>query len=170
MVAFVVFLVLLAPALAAAEDRPGPSSSIPAAPSATAEPAERPALKLDSILRPRSTPTAKIGGEAVGGRNRTEWADAFAGIRLEIQELDGKLEISRKKLSASAAATGEYQYSPLGGGQSTDPETLKLRAQLKRDRESLDAARRRLRDLEVEASLSGVPREWFDAKENPATP
>jgi hypothetical protein len=40
----------------------------------------------------------------------------------------------------------------------TDPETLKSRAPLKRDPESLEPARRRLRDREIEAPLSGVPR------------
>jgi hypothetical protein len=88
--------------------------------------------------------------------------DAFTAARQEISALQMQVEASRKKL-ASSSTGGEYQYSPLGGGVSTDPETLKLRAQLRRDRETLDAAERRLRDLEVEASLSGVPREWIEA-------
>jgi hypothetical protein len=37
---------------------------------------------------------------------------------------------------------------------------LKLRAALKRDRQSLEAARQRLREIEVEASLAGVPDAW----------
>ncbi len=41
-----------------------------------------------------------------------------------------------------------------------DPEVQKLRAQLRRDRKSLETARRRLRDLQVEASLAGVPDGW----------
>ncbi len=169
MIILLVLVVLVAPALSAAEDRPGEPSA-PGAPSATAQPATRPALRLDSILKPRSVPATQAGGEARGGRSRPEWIEAFAAARREIQEIEARLETTRQKLSSSAAATGEYQYSPLGGGQQTDPETLKLRAQLKRDRESLDAARRRLRDLEVEASLSGVPREWFDGKEQPQAP
>jgi hypothetical protein len=138
-------------------------------PSATATPsaAKRP-LGLDSILQPRTVrPAAPT--ETRGGRTRQEWSDAFAGARREIAGLESKVEQSRQKL-ASGSEGGQYQYSPLGGGTPTDPETLKSRAQLKRDRESLEAARRRLRDLEVEASLSGVPREWFDGKEQPASP
>jgi hypothetical protein len=37
---------------------------------------------------------------------------------------------------------------------------LKVRAQLRRDRQSLEASRQRLRDLDVEASLAGVPEDW----------
>jgi hypothetical protein len=155
--------------LAALAQAPAPAPGPAPTPSATAEPAPaRPSLRLDSILQPRSLPAAK-SEEARGGQTRQEWADAFAAARREIGDLEKKVEVSRQKLSDSSEGS-EYQYSPLGGGAATDPETLKLRAQLKRDRESLDAARRRLRDLEVEASLSGVPREWFDSKENSASP
>ena len=86
-----------------------------------------------------------------------------------MRELDRKVNASRERMS-SAADGSEYQYSPLGGGVATDPEMLKLRAQLRRDEETLETAKRRLRDLEVEASLAGVPREWFEEKETEPAP
>jgi hypothetical protein len=47
---------------------------------------------------------------------------------------------------------------------------LKARAQIQRDRQSLDAAERRLRDLKVEASLAGVPPDWQAPPKEQAQP
>ena len=71
-----------------------------------------------------------------------------------------------------AVLTGESCWSchvsPTGGGMPSDPEVLRLRAQLRRDRQSLEAARQRLRDLDVEASLAGVPDDWMQPPTAPA--
>jgi hypothetical protein len=150
------------PAPAGAQGTPPVAQPTSSAPAAAAPATGKPALRLDSILRPRTTPVAPPPSAAApGGRNRAQWASTFSAVRQEIAVLQTQVEASRKRLAASSNGS-EYQYSPLGGGVSTDPETLKLRAQLRRDRETLEAAERRLRDLEVEASLSGVPRAWFD--------
>ena len=63
-----------------------------------------------------------------------------------------------------AAAPDDWSFSPTGGGMPSDPEVLRLRAQLRRDRQSLEAARQRLRDLDVEASLAGVPDGWKQSR------
>jgi hypothetical protein len=82
----------------------------------------------------------------------------FERESLEVADLEAKVEVSQNRLRQTAS--GDWNYSP-AGGQATDPEVLKLRAQLRRDRQSLEASRQRLRDLRVEASLAGVPAEWL---------
>jgi hypothetical protein len=114
-------------------------------------------LDLDRLLHPsavRMQPT----GKTYGGRDQKGWQDEFKKARQEVSDLEGKVEAGQQHLRS--ASSGEWNYSP-AGGEVTDPEVLKLRAQLKRDRQSLEASRQRLRDLDVEASLAGVPQDWL---------
>ena len=116
-------------------------------------------LSLDSILSPRqenweAKPTLR------GGRDRESWRRDFENARAEVTQLDGQVDALQEKLRA--ASTGEWSYTPTGAGEASDPEVLKLRAQLKRDRSSLATAQARLRDLEVEASLAEVPDPWIE--------
>jgi hypothetical protein len=113
-------------------------------------------LDLERLLQPgavRTQPTGKI----MGGRDQKAWREEFRRAREEVSDLEGKVETGQKNLRSAAA--NEWNYTP-AGGEATDPEVLKLRAQLRRDRQSLEASRQRLRDLDVEASLAGVPEEW----------
>jgi hypothetical protein len=113
-------------------------------------------LDLDRLLHPsavRLQPTGKI----FGGRDQKGWKEEFRKARQEVSDLEGKVEAGQEHLRSASA--GEWNYSP-AGGEVTDPEVLKLRAQLKRDRQSLEASRQRLRDLDVEASLAGAPEDW----------
>jgi hypothetical protein len=128
-----------APAPAPAADAPPPKS-----------------LDLDRLLRPRAV-LEQPTGNTYGGRDQKQWREEFRRAREEVSDLEGKVEAGQKHLRS--AASGEWNYSP-AGGEVTDPEVLKLRAQLKRDRQSLEASRQRLRDLDVEASLAGVPEDW----------
>ena len=117
-----------------------------------------PNLNLDRLLRPRSVPTVYT---QYGGRGRSAWEAEFAQARSEVGELE--LKVAEAKVKYRAASGGEWSYSPIGGGQgttATDPEVLKIRAEIKRDRQSLETSRKRLRELGVEASLAGVPDEW----------
>jgi hypothetical protein len=121
--------------------------------------AGRPSLSLDSILKPRqenweAKPTLR------GGRDRETWRRDFENARTEVTQLDGQVDALQEKLRA--ASSGEWSYSPAGAGEASDPEVLKLRARLKRDRSSLETAHARLRDLEVEASLAEVPDHWIE--------
>jgi hypothetical protein len=116
-------------------------------------------LDLDRLLRPPGAITATPSAEpSFGGRDRGAWREEFQRATLEVADLEEKVEVSQNRLRQTA--TGDWNYSP-AGGEATDPEVLKLRAQLRRDRQSLEASRQRLRDLRVEASLAGVPEEWL---------
>jgi hypothetical protein len=113
-------------------------------------------LDLDRLLKPRA-PAPSVGEPTYGGRDRAGWEEQFKKARHEVTDLEGKVDFTQDRLRQAAA--GDWNYSP-AGGEAADPEILKLRAQLRRDRQSLEAARQRLRDLQVEASLAGVPEEW----------
>jgi hypothetical protein len=115
-----------------------------------------PALDLDRLLRVPGVSAPQ--GERVGGRPRRAWYEEFARARAEIAELERRIEESKTALRARAPS--DWGFTPGGASMPSDPETLKLGAALRRDRQSLDTARQRLRDLEVEASLAGVPDDW----------
>ena len=112
-------------------------------------------LGLDRLLTP-GVIRAQPSGKYYGGRDQKAWQEEFRRAREEVSDLEGKVEAGQKHLRS--AAGGEWNYSP-AGGEATDPEVLKVRAQLRRDRQSLEASRQRLRDLDVEASLAGA-RDW----------
>ncbi len=136
-----------------------PEAPADSAPEATPE-TGAPSLGLDRLLRPRGTlPPQTLG---FGARNRQEWVDAFEQARLEVDVLESRIEVAQEKLRQ--ASSGNWSYSPTGG-EASDPEVLRLRAELRRDRQSLETARRRLRDLDVEASLAGVPQSWREPLE-----
>jgi hypothetical protein len=113
-------------------------------------------LDLDRLLHPPAVHLQEPG-KSYGGRDERGWREEFRKARQEVSDLEGKVEAGQAHLRS--ASSGEWNYSP-AGGEVTDPEVLKLRAQLKRDRQSLEASRQRLRDLDVEASLAGVPQDW----------
>ena len=120
-----------------------------------------PPLDLDRLLRPPDVIGApKPSSEpSYGGRDRAEWREQFSSAGAEVADLEHKVEVNQQRLRDNTA--GDWNYSP-AGGEASDPEVLKLRAQLRRDRQSLEAARQRLRDLRVEASLAGVPEAWLE--------
>jgi hypothetical protein len=95
--------------------------------------------------------------ELRGGKDRAAWEAEFARAREEVRSLEGRIQETQEKLRD--VASQEWSFSPTGG-EVGDPEILELRATLRRDRESLEAARSRLREMQVEASLAGVPESW----------
>ena len=153
-------LALAGPATAVAEEGAGEGDS-QSQPAAEEPEGARPSLGLDSLLRPRGAARlpAAPKEQKPGGRDRETWTRSFAEVRSEIQDLESSLDKARDEVSERSGQTG-YQYSPIGGEAPSDPEILKLRAQMRRDKKSLEAAKSRLRDLQVEAALAGVPEEW----------
>jgi hypothetical protein len=146
-------------AAAGADETPKPTADpAPAAESPGASPRTQP--QLDRLLRPRDLVVVPAEGSVRGGRDREAWREQFQALRDEIETLEGAIAIKQQKLRE--ASEGGYQFAPPGGGTPTDPEVLRWRVELKRDRTSLEASRRRLRELEIEASLAGVPSSWIE--------
>jgi len=143
------------PARADSKD-PDPDAPAPAPPPTAPAEGTPKKIGLDVLLNPGAV-APQPTGKYYGGKDQKAWEDEFRRAREEVSDLEGKVEAGTKHLRS--AAGGEWNYSP-AGGEPTDPEVLKLRAQLRRDRQSLETSRQRLRDLDVEASLAGVPEEW----------
>lgn len=120
-------------------------------------PPSMPALDLERLLRPPSQVSAPP--LRYGGQSRETWVNRFGRARLEIEDLEHRIAGTQDSLRE--AAPSDWGFTPTGGGQPSDPEVLRLRARLRRDRQTLETAEQRLRDLEVEASLAGVPDAWM---------
>jgi hypothetical protein len=116
-------------------------------------------LDLDKLLNPRVESSRSEVPTRPGGKDRDAWQREFANAYTEVRQLREKVDASQRKMR-EAAGDANYSYSPAGATETFDPEVLKARAQIQRDRQSLQAAERRLRDLKVEASLAGVPADW----------
>ncbi|MCP4006870.1 MAG: hypothetical protein GY725_22040 [bacterium] len=140
----------------------GSKPAVGSSPDAPTTPTTRPSLDLNRLLRPRLPVVAPVVETQPGGRDRETWEREFSQAHQEVAELEAVLEVSKTRLRESA--TADWGYSPTGGSLPTDPEVQRLRAQLKRDRRSLETAERRLRELQIEASLAGVPEHWQEPK------
>ncbi len=152
----VFLLVVLAPLLAAGQEggQEGAESGAEEPPKTE----QKPSLGLDSLLTPRSVVPHETGLR--GGKDREAWRREFEGTRSEVAELEQ--QVASLQQTIRDKSTSDWGYTPTGGGAPSDPEIMRLRAELKRDRQSLQTARNRLRELEVEASLAEVPDAWLE--------
>lgn len=139
-----------------AETGPAPEPAPTDAPSESPAPNPQPQLDLERLLR--IPPGGVATPDLRGGKDRETWEAEFAEAHGEVRELKARIAETQQELRE--LAPDDWAFTPTGGGVPSDPETLKLRADLRRDRQSLEAARQRLRELQVEASLAGVPDVW----------
>ena len=90
-------------------------------------------------------------------------------------ELDGarnQLAKAQTDLEALANKSESWQMAAPGAQPTAEnsPISYKLRQEIRQYREDVGRAERRLRELEVEASLAGVPAEWREPAHVDATP
>ncbi|HVH20778.1 MAG TPA: hypothetical protein VNF72_20995 [Myxococcota bacterium] len=151
LVRFGVTLALLAGA-AQADPAPTPQGSTTG---------KAPAVGLDSLLK--LPPSGASPGEArAGGVTRQEWEQRFAIARGDVAAAQGAIDKAQQELGTLAKGTENWQMSAPGAQANAEnsPMSYRLRQELRKQREELSAAERRLTDLEVEANLAGVPEEW----------
>lgn len=122
---------------------------------------------LDALLQlPDRYRDLGTGARSVAGASEDEWRRRFGRAKTELLESRAGLEQTKRELDSMAEGGGASQWSvaPPGGsgsgGPSTSPLSFKLRQELKRNRERLEEADRRLRELEIQADLAGVPPDW----------
>jgi hypothetical protein len=117
--------------------------------------------ELDRLLKlPESM---SYSAEKKGGATRNEWRSRFAEARASVVEGEKALEKAQKEQAAVAGSKSEWQFTPPGlPAQSDENSTtsFQLRQEVKRKRDEVDRARVRLRELEVEANLAGIPADW----------
>lgn len=152
-----VALVLAVPGLVGAQPEPDPSSS---------------PVGLDSLLRLPSD-TDPLDQPKVGGVTKERWEARFTQARHDVREAESALEAAQEELEALASDSEAWQMAAPGANPTADnsPLSYKLRQEIRRRREAVARAERRLRELETEASLAGVPEAWREpTRHQDATP
>jgi len=139
-----------------------------AAPVEAAEPA--PPVAYDALFRLPSDTGSRPGEGA--GLDRKRWEDRFAAVRTDLGEARAALARTQTELEAIARNTESWQMAAPGAQPTAEnsPVSYKLRQDIRRHREAVGRAERRLRELEVEASLAGVPPDWREPQHEDAAP
>lgn len=108
-----------------------------------------------------------------GGATRDEWRARFDEVRAERAEAQASLDAAQEELEGIAADTSQWQMTApgLGGVQAAAgeqaPLNYRLRQEIRRQREEIERADKRLQELRVQANLAGVPDGWI--AEEPAS-
>lgn len=126
-----------------------------AVPPAAAQP------ELDRLLK--LPDSMQYSSEERGGATRSEWRSRFVEARTSVVEGEKALEKAQSQLATVVGSKSEWQFSPPGLPAQTDEHSttsFQLRQDVKRKRDEVDRARARLRELEVEANLAGIPADW----------
>ncbi len=127
----------------------------PAATPAANEPAE-----LDRLLKlPES---GSYGVDRRGGLTRGEWRTRFLGVRKSLDTEKEALALSQSKLDDIAGSASNWQVAPVPGLEPSPdaPLDYQLRVEIRRHKSEIQRLERKLRELEIEANLAGVPQEW----------
>jgi hypothetical protein len=130
-------------------DEPAP------APSGHGEPAQ-----LDRLL-------TLPGGESYevdrrGGLSRGEWRSRFVEIEDALGTERQALKDAEARMDEIAGSASNWQMSPIPGLEPTPdaPLDYQLRYEIRRHRSEIERLERKLKQLEIEANLAGVPAEW----------
>ena len=145
--------VALAASLAA-----GPARSQEEAPVAAAE-AEQPA-DLERLL---TLPGGEsYGVDRRGGLSRGEWRSRFTEIQDALATERKALSEAEGRLDEAAGSASNWQMAPVPGMQPSPdaPLDYQLRVAIRRHKSEIERLERKLKELEIEANLAGVPVEW----------
>jgi hypothetical protein len=124
----------------------------------TAPPTE-PAVALDQLLTLPEDRTYAV--EKKGGLTRGEWRKRYREIRADLVKEREALEATEVKLEDAAGAA--WSVNPIPGSEtdtSRSPVDFQLRTELRKHREEIERLERKIRQLDIEANLAGVPDEW----------
>jgi hypothetical protein len=146
-----------------------PEMDVEPTPGAPAQPA--PPVAYDALFRLPSDTSAPAPSET-GALDRKRWEERFAAVRGDLDGARAELAKSQSQLEAMASKTENWQMAAPGAQPTAEnsPVSYKLRQDIRRQREEVGRAERRLRELEVEASLAGVPAEWRGPVHEDAAP
>jgi hypothetical protein len=154
---------VLAAALAlAAAARAAAEPAAEAAPAASAPPAASAgnAVALDQLLTLPTTRTYSV--ERKGGLTRGEWRTRYGEVNADLAKERAALEAAEAKLDT--AAGGQWKVNPIPGADASggpeSPLDFQLRSELRKHREEIERLERKLRQLDIEANLAGVPEDW----------
>ena len=139
---------------------------LPAAALATDEPEPNPPIGIDQLLKlPSSVHVPPENSARRGRHTRDEWQERFEDARGEIDEHRVALDRALAELKEMVGEQGSWQMAapgmPAAAAEDT-PVSYQLREEIRRERYEMDRAEKRLLELEIEASLAGVPPEWVN--------
>lgn len=121
-----------------------------------------PRVELEKLLELPASRDYSV--ESRGGATPGEWRHRFRRVREDLAAEREALEAAEAELEEVAGTTNPWQVGPaLPGGNASQGEApldYRLRQKIRRHREEIERLERKLRELEVEASLAGVPASW----------
>lgn len=133
----------------------------PAVGSAQAETTPEGPVGLDRLLKLPGD--LEFDVERRGGLTRSEWLARFDEARRSLAEARTGLADAQERLSRVAGRKDNWNMAPPGlpveaaeGGG----DTYRLRDEVRRWRAEIERAEGRLRELDVQASLAGLPDSW----------
>src|SRR5262249_23255073 len=93
-----------------------------------------------------------------------------ASARGDVAAAEKALDKAQTELDHAAQGTNAWQMSAPGAQPSSEtaPVSFKLRQEIRKQKEELASAQKRLSELEVEARLAGGPDEWIGVE--PSSP
>jgi hypothetical protein len=149
-----VFLLLLASAPGSAQD---PQPAGPGSPQG-----EAPQVELDRLLKLPSTLDYSV--EKRGGLTSGEWRSRFQELHTALERERELLEQAEQDLDRVAGTSDAWLVGPpmpgMSGAAAEAPLDYRIRRAINRHRQEIERLERRLRELEVEANLAGVPEKW----------
>ena len=136
------------------------AESEPEAVKSASAPKPMPQVDLGRLLKLPDSYAKPV--ESRRGMGQAEWEGRFERVRLDLAEAQGALQLAQTELSNTAGDSS--QWSVAAPGTSPNPEntplSYKLRQDIRRHREAIERADKKLRGLEIEADLADVPVEW----------
>ncbi len=140
---------------------------VPLVGTAGAEPESPPeSVTLDRLLTlPSALP---LESSERGGLTRAEWSSRFAEADADVEAAKADLDESLDRLSKLVGKTSNWKVAVPGGQAALDdnsPVNYGLKQEIRRKREDVVRAERKVRDLIVEANLAGVPENWYKTPE-----
>lgn len=126
----------------------------------TSAPASEPAAGLDRLLK---LPTGQsYGVERRGGLSRGEWRARFSEVEGALATERRGLAEAEAKLDETAGSSSNWQVAPVPGMQPSPdaPLDYQLRVAIRRHKSEIERLEHKLKQLEIEANLAGVPAEW----------
>ena len=124
---------------------------------------------LEHLLK---LPDTDYGFEKKGGATRSEWRSRFLEARSGLEAAQAALAKAEHALAGAAGDNKAWTFTPPGlpaGANMNETDDAQLRQEVKKDRAEVDRAQTRLRELEVQANLAGVPEDWRGPRTEPST-
>jgi hypothetical protein len=124
-------------------------------------------VTLDQLLTLPSALPVESGQRA--GLTRAGWSSRFAEAEADLAAAKADLDESLDRLSELVGKTSNWKVAAPGGqaaASDNSPVNYGLRQEIQRNREEVVRAERKLRDLNVEANLAGVPENWHKVRES----